>query len=75
MSKTIITKIKSHEVAVKTVTSILIIVGMIYVGFASELLKGRIPEIHRLILCVFFIYGTFRLASDMPLIIYKKLFK
>lgn len=75
MSKKITPSGKSHEVTVKAVTFALFIIGMVYVGYANEILKGKVPDIHRFILCVVFIYGSFRLSSDMTLLIYKKIFK
>lgn len=75
MSKKTTPSGKSHEVAVKAVTFTIFIIGMIYVGYANEILKGKVSDVHRFILCVVFIYGAFRLSSDMTLLIYKKIFK
>jgi len=63
-----------HEFAVKAVTLILFIVGMAYIGYASELMKGTIPEGHRFIISIVFIYGSYRLSQEIPLLIYKMLF-
>lgn len=65
---------KKHEIAVKSATYFLLILGLAYVGYVNELMKGSIGNVHRLILCVVFIYGAFKLSQDIPLWIYKKLF-
>lgn len=65
---------KNHEYLVKAVTFILLFLGLIYVGYINEIVKGKIQDIHRFILCSVFIYGAFKLSQDIPLMIYKKLF-
>jgi len=66
---------RNHEIAVKIVTVILFFVGLTYVFCARELLKGRVPDIHRFIICVVFIYGSLRISQDFPLFLYKAFFK
>ena len=65
---------KKHEYLVKSATFVLFILGMIYVGYVNEIIKGKIQDIHRFIVCAVFIYGAFKLSQDIPLLIYKKLF-
>jgi len=69
-----VTNIKRfQELLIKGFTFALFFLGLVYVFHANELLRDRVSDIHRLVLCVVFIYGSFRISQDVPIFIYKSL--
>lgn len=66
---------RRHERAVKAATFVLFLLGLVYVGYANELMKAKVPDVHRFLVCVVFIYGSFRLSQEGPLLIYRMLWQ
>jgi hypothetical protein len=60
---------------VKAATFVLFLLGLVYVGYANELMKAKVPDVHRFLVCVVFIYGSFRLSQEVPLLIYRMLWQ
>lgn len=66
---------RQHQRAVKAATFILLLIGLAYVGFANELMKAKVPDVHRFLVCVVFIFGWYRLSQEVPLLIYRMLWQ
>ncbi len=66
-------KMKKHEIVINAIVFILLMLCLVYVGYFSELLKGKIHEAHRFIICAVFIYGSYKLSCDVVAFVYKRI--
>lgn len=66
--------IQKHEVIVKIFTSVLFFSFLVYVFYMNELLKGRVIDANRLIICIILLYGSYRISQDFPLFLYNTFF-
>ena len=55
------------------VTFVLLLIGLYYAGYVNELLKGKIPDMHRGTLVIGFIVGIAAASSYLSVALAKRL--
>lgn len=65
----------NYEAVIKIVTFALLVSGLFYAGYANELLKVTISPVDRGIIIIGFIYGIYKMASEIPMFIYTRLIR
>lgn len=64
---------KYNEFFIKSATICILLGGLFYAGYMNQTIKPAVGSIDRGILIIIFIYGVYKIASEVPLYIYKKI--